>query len=142
MPDSPTRGPLSARLAETYRQLRTSSNTTQAEFAELLEIDRERVQAIEAAGRANQTVDTIQSLAYALGLSAWQLLKIAEQHESLEALEAYRQANQRTGVDADLQRELEMLLEQKAERHHRRKRSGRKGKKSEKPAKTDDSKND
>ena len=133
MPDSPKRGPLSARLAETYRQLRTSTNATQAEFAEMLEIDRERVQAMESAGRANQTVDTFQSLAYALGLSAWQLLKIAEENESLDAVMAYRQANQKRGLDADLQAELMLLLEQKAERHTKRKRSERKAKKSETP---------
>jgi len=134
MPDSSKRGPLSTRLAETYRQLRTSTKTTQAEFAELLEIDRERIQAIESAGRANQTVDTFQSLAYSLGLAAWQLLKIAEQNEPPEAIAAYREANQRGGLDADLQRELEALLQRKAERLTKRKRSPSRDKKSDKSA--------
>jgi len=63
----------------------------------------------------------------------WQLLKIAEENESLDAVMAYRQANQKRGLDADLQAELMLLLEQKAERHTKRKRSERKAKKSETP---------
>jgi len=109
MPEPKTR--LSNAIGTAYHTIRSERQVSQAEFAELLGIDRERVAKLER-GRANQTIDTLQRYALLLGLQTWQLVHIAECGDGAALVQEYRDENKRLGIAKRLRLELEAILEQ------------------------------
>lgn len=101
---------LSNAIGVAYHTIRSERKVSQAEFAELLGIDRERVAKLER-GRANQTIDTLQRYALHLGLQAWQLVHIAECGEDVSHVQAFRDENKRLGIAKRIRLQLEAILE-------------------------------
>ncbi|MFA5736894.1 MAG: helix-turn-helix transcriptional regulator [Candidatus Paceibacterota bacterium] len=62
------------KLGENLKNIRTSKNITQTEFAEKLGVDKSFVSNIEN-GKTNPTLSTITNLAQTLGVSTNELLK-------------------------------------------------------------------
>jgi transcriptional regulator with XRE-family HTH domain len=69
--------PLSVRLGHTVRDLRASAGYSQESFAAKIKVHRTFMGTIER-GKTNPSLDTIERLAKGLGMSVWELLRLAE----------------------------------------------------------------
>ena len=69
--------PLRVRLGHTVRELRTSAGYSQESFAAKIKVHRTFMGTIER-GKTNPSLDTIERLAKGLGMSVWELMRLAE----------------------------------------------------------------
>lgn len=69
--------PLRIRLGHTVRELRASAGYSQESFAAKIRVHRTFMGTIER-GKTNPSLETIERLAKGLGMSVWELMRIAE----------------------------------------------------------------
>jgi transcriptional regulator with XRE-family HTH domain len=69
--------PLSIRLGHTVRELRDSAGYSQESFAAKIKVHRTFMGTIER-GKTNPSLDTIERIAKGLGMSVWELMRLAE----------------------------------------------------------------
>lgn len=69
--------PLRVRLGQAVRELRTAAGYSQERFAGVIDVHRTFMGTIER-GNTNVSLDTLERIAAGLGLSVWELLRIAE----------------------------------------------------------------
>ena len=65
---------ISTKLGKNLKRIRTSKDMSQGDIARVLSVHRAYISGIEH-GKRNPTIETIQKLAEALGVSANELLK-------------------------------------------------------------------
>jgi transcriptional regulator with XRE-family HTH domain len=68
---------LRIRLGHTVRELRSSAGYSQEAFAAKIKVHRTFMGTIER-GKTNVSLDTIERLAKGLGMSVWELMRVAE----------------------------------------------------------------
>jgi len=69
--------PLRVRLGQTVRELRESAGYSQESFAAKIKVHRTFMGTIER-GKTNVSLETLERLARGLGMSVWELMRIAE----------------------------------------------------------------
>jgi transcriptional regulator with XRE-family HTH domain len=69
--------PLRVRLGNAVRELRESAGYSQESFAAKIKVHRTFMGTIER-GKTNPSLDTIERLAKGLGMSVWELMRLAE----------------------------------------------------------------
>lgn len=69
--------PLRVRIGHTVRELRASAGYSQEAFAAKIKVHRTFMGTIER-GKTNPSLDTLERLAKGLGMSVWELVRLAE----------------------------------------------------------------